>query len=187
LNIFIENLFAGKIVSAENLNLMKTIKDKFGMGILEFPYFERKSYGHTGGIDGFRSILSYFPNEKLALAITSNGAMGYDNNNILLCALSSYFNKPFQMPSFSNVEITAVTLDSYLGTYGSSQIPIKINITKKESTLIAQATGQPSFPLEPTASNVFKFDPAGVIIEFNAEKKELILKQGGKDYVFLKE
>jgi len=187
LNIFIESLFAGKIVSAENLNLMKTIKDKFGMGILEFPYFERKSYGHTGGIDGFRSILSYFPNEKLALAITSNGAMGYDNNNILLCALSSYFNKPFQMPSFSNVEITAVTLDSYLGTYGSSQIPIKINITKKESTLIAQATGQPSFPLEPTASNVFKFDPAGVMIEFNAEKKELILKQGGKDYVFLKE
>ena len=187
LNLFIENLFAGKIVSAENLNLMKTIKDKFGMGMLEFPYFERKSYGHTGGIDGFRSVLSYFPNEKLALAITSNGAMGYDNNNILLCALSSYFNKPFQMPSFSAIEITATTLDSYAGTYASLQIPLKISITKKESTLIAQATGQPSFPLEATASNMFKFDPAGVVIEFNAEKKALILKQGGKDYLFLKE
>ena len=187
LNLFIENLFAGKIVSAENLNLMKTIKDKFGMGMLEFPYFERKSYGHTGGIDGFRSVLSYFPNEKLALAITSNGAMGYDNNNILLCALSSYFNKPFQMPSFNAIEITATTLDSYAGTYASLQIPLKISITKKESTLIAQATGQPSFPLEATASNMFKFDPAGVVIEFNAEKKELILKQGGKDYLFSKE
>jgi len=187
LNLFIESLFAGKIISTENLNLMKTIKDKFGMGILEFPYFERKSYGHTGGIDGFRSVLSYFPNEKLSLALTSNGAMGYDNNNILLCALSSYFHKTFQMPSFSNVEITATTLDSYLGTYASAQIPIKINITKKETTLIAQATGQPSFPLEATASNIFKFDPAGVVIEFNTEKKELILKQGGNDYLFLKE
>jgi CubicO group peptidase (beta-lactamase class C family) len=187
LNIFIESLFAGKIISSESLNLMKIIKDRFGMGIIEFPYFEIKNYGHTGGIDGFRSFLSYFPNEKLALAITSNGAMGYDNNNILLCALSSYFKKPFQMPSFSNVEITAATLDSYLGTYGSVQIPIKISITKKETTLIAQATGQPSFPLEATSSNVFKFDPAGVVIEFNAEKKEMILKQGGKDYLFLKE
>jgi len=187
LNIFIESLFAGKIVSSESLNLMKTIKDKFGMGMLELPYFERKSYGHTGGIDGFRSVLSYFPNEKLALAITSNGASGYDNNNILLCALSSYFHKPFQMPAFSNLEIPTTTLDSYLGTYGSLHIPIKISITKKETTLIAQATGQPSFPLEPIASNVFKFDPAGVVIEFNTEKKEMILKQGGKDYLFLKE
>ncbi|MEO7978575.1 serine hydrolase domain-containing protein [Flavobacterium sp.] len=187
LNIFIESLFAGKIVSIENLNLMKTIKDKFGMGILEFPYFERKSYGHTGGIDGFRSIVSYFPDEKLALAITSNGAMGYDNNNILLCALSSYFQKPFQMPSFNNAEITTATLDSYLGIYGSIQIPIKISITKKESTLIAQATGQPSFPLEATSSNIFKFEPAGVVMEFNVEKKEMVLKQGGKDYLFMKE
>ena len=99
LNLFIENLFSGKIVSPEHLNQMKTIKDKYGMGILEFPYFERKSYGHNGAIDGFRAGLGYFPNEKLALAITSNG-IGYDNNNILLCALSCYFSKPFTMPVF---------------------------------------------------------------------------------------
>ncbi len=186
LNLFIESLFAGKIVSAEHLNQMKTIKDKYGMGILEFPYFERKSYGHNGAIDGFRSILSYFPNEKLTLSITSNG-MGYDNNNILLCALSSYFNKPFNMPSFTNIAVTTETLDSYAGTYASLQIPLKISITQKNNIMIAQATGQPSFPLEATAVNVFKFDQAGVVMEFNADKKEMILKQGGKDYLFKKE
>jgi D-alanyl-D-alanine carboxypeptidase len=187
LNLFIESLFTGKIVSAEHLNQMKTIKDKYGMGILEYPYFERKSYGHNGAIDGFRAVLGYFPNEKLALAITSNGMMGYDNNNILLCALSSYFHKPFQMPVFNDISITAETLDSYSGIYGSLQIPLKISITKKDNIIIAQATGQPSFPLEATAVNVFKFDPAGVIMEFNAYKKEMILKQGGKDYLFKKE
>lgn len=186
LNIFMESLFAGKIVSIKNLTLMKTIKDKFGMGILEFPYFERKSYGHTGGIDGFRSVVSYFPNEKLALAVTSNG-MGYDNNNILLCTLSSYFNKPFLMPTFNNITITAETLDLYLGTYGSPQIPLKINISKKDNVMIAQATGQQSFPLEATAVNIFKFDQAGVVMEFNADKNEMTLKQGGKDYLFKKE
>jgi D-alanyl-D-alanine carboxypeptidase len=186
LNIFIESLFAGKIVSIEHLNQMKTIQGKYGMGILEFPYFERKSYGHNGAIDGFRSVMGYFPNEKLALAITSNG-MGYDNNNILLCALSSYFNKPFTMPTFSNVAVKPETLNLYLGTYGSTQIPLKVSITKKDNNLIAQATGQPSFPLEAAATNIFKFDQAGVLLEFNTDKKEMILKQGGKEFLFSKE
>ena len=53
--------------------------------------------------------------------------------------------------------------------------------------MLAQATGQPSFPLEATAVNVFKFDQAGVVMEFNADKKEMTLKQGGKDYLFKKE
>ncbi|MDA6069846.1 beta-lactamase family protein [Flavobacterium sp. AC] len=186
LNLFIENLFAGKIVSIEHLNEMKTLKDKYGMGIFEFPYFELKSYGHTGGIDGFRSVLSYFPNEKLALAITSNG-INYDNNSILLCALSSYFHKPYTMPDFTTIAITTETLDPYLGNYGSPQIPLKIAISKKDKTLIAQATGQPSFPLEAAAANIFKFDQAGIALEFNPDKKEMILKQGGKEYTFTKE
>ncbi|MWB95194.1 serine hydrolase [Flavobacterium sp. GA093] len=187
LNIFIESLFAGKIITPENLNRMKTIKDNFGMGIFEFSYFDKKSYRHTGGIDGFRSILDYFANEKLAIAITSNGVMGYNNDNILLCALSSYFNKPYQMPAFNTIEIPENTLSQYLGIYKSAQIPLKIEITKKEASLVAQATGQSSFPLEPTASNIFKFDPAGIVLEFNAEKKEMILKQGGNQYIFVKE
>lgn len=186
LNLFIEGLFSGKIISTEHLNEMKTIKDNYGMGIFEFPYEDKKSYGHTGGIDGFRSVLSYFPNEKLALAITSNG-INFDNNSILLCALSSYFNEAYKMPVFDTVAITSETLDSYLGTYGSKQIPLKINISKKDNTMIAQATGQPSFPLEATASTIFKFDTAGIIMEFNAEKKEMVLKQGGKEFLFNKE
>jgi D-alanyl-D-alanine carboxypeptidase len=185
LNLFIESLFAGKIVSIEHLNEMKTLKDKFGMGLFEFPYFEQKSYGHTGGIDGFKSVLSYFPAEKLALAITSNG-INYDNNSILLCALGSYFNKPFTMPDFNRITITTEALDPYLGTYGSLQIPLKIDISKKDNVLIAQATGQPSFPLEPSAINIFKFDTAGIVLEFNPDKKEMILKQGGKEFLFTK-
>lgn len=64
LTVFIEQLFAGKIVSDKSLTLMKTIKEKYGMGMFEFPYFEKKSYGHTGGIDGFQSVLTYFPEES---------------------------------------------------------------------------------------------------------------------------
>nr|WP_315193598.1 serine hydrolase domain-containing protein [uncultured Flavobacterium sp.] len=186
LTLFIEQLFAGKIISEKSLAQMKTIKDKYGMGIFEFPYFEKKSYGHTGGIDGFQSVVSYFPEDKLAIALTSNGIQ-YANNNVLLCALSCYFNKPFKIPTFENVEISNEILDSYIGQYASQQIQLKIAITKKENKLFAQATGQPAFPLEASNSTSFKFEKAGIVLEFNRDKKGMILKQSGQEFSFTKE
>ena len=53
--------------------------------------------------------------------------------------------------------------------------------------LLAQATGQSSFPLEATAKDKFEFDQAGVVIEFNIEKNEMNLKQGGGSYLFTKD
>ena len=53
--------------------------------------------------------------------------------------------------------------------------------------LIAQATGQSSFPLEATEKDKFKFDQAGIKMEFNTEKNEMTLKQGGGNYLFTKE
>ena len=184
LTIFIQQLFAGKLISDKSLSLMKTINEKYGMGMFEFPYFEKKSYGHTGGIDEFQSVLTYFPEEKLSVALTSNGLV-YANNNILLCALSCYFNRPFEIPAFKS--LTAAELELFSGNYASTEIPIKIAITKKENTLFAQATGQAAFPLEATSANSFQFEQAGVVLEFNTDKKQMTLKQGGKVFLFTKE
>lgn len=186
LTIFIEQLFAGKIISEKSLTLMRTMNEKFGLGVFEFTYLDKKGYGHTGGIDGFQSVVNYFPEEKLAIAIVSNGTI-YPNRSILLCAESSYFNKQFEMPTFENVEINSEILNSYVGQYASQQIPLKIVITKKENKLFAQATGQSAFPLEASNSNSFKFEQAGIVLEFNSLKNEMILKQGGKEFIFTKE
>lgn len=186
LTIFIEQLFAGKIISEKSLTLMRTINEKFGLGMFEFTYSDKKGYGHTGGIDGFQSVVNYFPEEKLAIAITSNGTI-YQNRNILLCAESSYFNKPFEMPTFENIQIDSQIINSYVGQYSSVQIPIKIAITKNENKLFAQATGQSAFLLEASNSKSFKFEQAGIILEFNNLKNEMILKQGGKEFLFTKE
>ncbi len=63
----------------------------------------------------------------------------------------------------------------------------RITISKENTTLIGQATGQASFPLEATGKNKFKFDPTGLVIEFQPGKQELVLKQGGRSFVFSKE
>lgn len=179
-------LFNGKLLSSKSLELMKTIKDKYGFGLFQMPFGDKKSFGHTGGIDGFSSIYSYFPNENVAFALTSNGT-NYNNNDVSIVLLSAIFNKPYNIPSFKTFNVSTEDLDKYLGVYSSKEIPIKITITKNDKILMAQATGQSAFGLEATDQDQFKFEPAGVVLEFNPTDKKMILKQGGGIFNFIKE
>lgn len=185
LALFIENLFAKKIINESNLNQMTTIQDKYGMGVFQIPFQDKKGFGHKGGIDEFRSVLYYFPTDKVAVALTSNGK-SYDNNDIIVAALSSYFNKPFVIPTFTTLNLTSEELDPFLGEYSAAGFPLKINIMKDNATLFAQATGQSSFPLEAIKKNIFQFLAAGITIEFNPNEKQLILKQGGGTFTLTK-
>jgi len=183
--VFINNLFSNKIIGEKSLVQMKTIKDNYGMGILQVPFYDKKGFGHTGGIDGYRSVVYYFPESKLAIALTSNG-MIYGNNDIIIAALSSYYGKSFDIPTFKTIELKTEDLDQYLGEYSSADFPLKITITKNNLKLIAQATGQSSFPLDATEKDRFEFLAAGIKLEFKPNQNQMILNQGGKTITFLK-
>ena len=185
LTVFIESLFAGKIITPKSLEQMKTIQDDYGMGIFEMPFNNKKGYGHTGGIDGFTSVLTYYPEDKLSVAITANGSI-YQNNELLIAALSSYYQIPFTVPTFKPVALSSADLDKYLGNYNNQMLVMKISITKKEAKLYAQASGQSEFPLEATEKDVFEFAPAGIKLKFNVVDKQMTLEQGGGKFVFLK-
>ena len=184
--IFITNLFEAKIINAASLEQMMKIEDGFGMGIFPVPFYDKKGFGHTGGIDGFSSFLYTFPAENTSIALTSNGSR-FDNNDIGIAALSACFGKPFTLPFFYAVALTSEDLDKYLGSYENPEIPIKIIITKDSLSLIGQATGQPSFTLETIGKDSFEFSPAGLEIQFIPEKNRLILKQGGGEFTFTRE
>jgi CubicO group peptidase (beta-lactamase class C family) len=182
---FIQALFDGKIVSKESLEQMKP-KDEFGLGINSFPIGGKTFYGHGGGIDGFRSLLVYLPEEKLSLAYTSNG-VNYPLNNIVSGVFDIYWNKPFEIPTFETVAVSPEVLDKYVGVYSSPDAPFKIAITRDNSTLVAQPTGQSAFPLEAIAQDKFKLESRGVVLEFDAAKTQLTFKRGGRDVLFTKE
>ena len=78
-------------------------------------------------------------------------------------------------------------LDRYAGTYASPQMPLKITLTRDGNALKCQATGQPAFALEAVSKDVFKFDPAGVRMEFDAAQPAFKMKQGGGAFDFKKE
>ena len=183
--LFIEKLFAQKIINQNSLDQMTAIKDNFGMGIFQVPFYDKKGFSHGGAIDGFSAVLTYFPENKLAIALTSNGLI-YENNNIMIGVLSNYFGKNFQIPNFNTIELTTEDLEQYLGEYSSPTFPLKITITKENSKLIAQATGQSEFQLEPTQKHTFEFTNAGIKLIFNPDSKQMELNQAGRKFILTK-
>ena len=182
---FIEALFAEKLISAESLAKMMDIRENYGRGMFRFPFDDKAGYGHGGGIDGFTSMLSYFPEEKLAFVMTSNGS-NYNSNNIAIAALSNYFGKPFAMPKFNNISLSSEDLQQYVGTYTTDQLPLQIVITSKDDKLYAQATGQEQFGLDAIDTHEFEFTTAGVVMVFTPEENKMLLKQAGQNYKFVK-
>lgn len=183
---FGNGLFGGKLVSKDHLELMKTIKDGYGSGLFKFPFHENSGYVHNGSIDGFTSSFSHFDNQDVTFALTSN-ASNYNNNNIAIAVLSAVYGKEYDIPSFKNYTPKPEEIANYLGTYSSKDLPIKIDITNNKGVLTAQATGQGAFPLEAREQNIFAFEKAGVIIEFNPKEKQMTLKQSGRTVIFTKD
>ncbi len=188
INRFLEALFAGKLVSATSLSVMKTIRDGFGRGLMLMPFHGKPGYGHGGIIDGFQSLAAYFPDDKLTVTLSTN-AHNYAIGDAMGGVLSISFNQPYKIPGFAAAAFVpaAADLDRYAGTYASPSIPLKITFTKDGNTLMSQATGQSAFALEPVSPGVFKFDPAGIRAEFDAAKPVFTLQQGGRTFVFTKE
>lgn len=179
---FMYSLFNGKLVKNPSLELMKDLKDGYGAALMQFPFGERKFYGHTGGIENFRAVVGYYPNDNLGVSLIVNGD-NFNRNDIMIGILSIYYKIPFPFPNFDKID--EALLQKYVGTYASTDVPIKIAITIKDGELIAQATGQSSFPLTPKSENEFVFQTAGIEIVF--EDNKLTLKQGGQKFKFLKE
>lgn len=79
---FIQALFDLKLVSQDSLNQMKTMRDGEGMGMVPFSFAGNTLYGNTGGSGSTGAWLACSPEEKLALAYTTNAKI-YPVSNIV--------------------------------------------------------------------------------------------------------
>jgi D-alanyl-D-alanine carboxypeptidase len=186
---FIQALFDGKIVSKENLDQMKTIRDGdgLGLGMEPFTFAGKTFYGHTGGGDNYGAWLAYLPEEKLAVAYTTNAKV-YPVVNIVRGVVDIYYNKPFTIPALESLAVSPEVLDKYVGVYSSPEAPLKWTITRDGGTLFFQPPGaQSAVPLEATAQDKFQIEGAAVF-EFDAAKNQMIIKRrGGQERVLTKE
>ena len=115
---FIQALFDLKLVSEDSLKRMTTMRDGEGMGMEPFSFAGKTLYGHTGGSGSSGAWLAYYPEEKLALAYTTNMKI-YPVDDIVSGVFDIYWNRPFEIPTFDAVEVSPEVLDRYVGVYST--------------------------------------------------------------------
>ncbi|NVJ85774.1 MAG: beta-lactamase family protein [Algoriphagus sp.] len=184
---FLEGLFQLKIVSANSLQAMMTIQDNHGMGLLPFDVEDKSGFGHGGILEGFRSYAVYFPEDSLAIGITSN-AIDYNFARLLRDVTQCYFNIPFSLPEFGSVDLSSEELEKYVGIY-SQEGRGKFTITRRENTLYSQLNDFEAYPMIYKGNHTFLMEDNGAEFKFNLETGELSLVQIGvaNAYVYMKE
>lgn len=181
--VFINALFNGKLLSQESLSKMTTIVDLFGMGLSSIPFYDRKGFGHTGGIDGFSTVTAYFPGDSLAVTVFSNG-VDYPLNDMVTALLSAYHKFPVAIPDFGAMQLSAAEAEPYTGAYSNGQIPMKVAISYANNKLLFQPADQPPFQLTRVKKDVFKVDAVRLVIEFRPGSKTFEATQDGEKYLF---
>jgi CubicO group peptidase (beta-lactamase class C family) len=183
---FAEKLFTGKLIRPENLSEMTKWQQNIGAGLFRFPFGDMWAAGHTGGIDAYLSVYGHFRDEKLSFAITSN-ATNMVLNDVTIALLSAAFNKPYALPDFTKVQLSEAELDRYVGIYATKQFPLKLTFSRKNGSLVCQATGQMPFTLTAHGEHRFSFEKGGIEVRFDPDNNRLQFQQSGGRYTFTKD
>jgi CubicO group peptidase (beta-lactamase class C family) len=188
--LFVSALMHGKLMKKESLDMMRTLEDGMGCGIFELPFYDRKAMGHNGSIDGFRSMMAYFPDDSVSFCVLSN-AVNDKLNTAVLGLLKLYYGKPFDIPTYEQATRSPEVMRAYAGKYRNEKVGMFIEIKKDNDQLFAQAEGQAMIPLTKISAETYEFKAAGIVIEFikegNGDIPAFILKQNGVELSFLKQ
>jgi len=148
---------------------------QYASGLAVGTYRGAKLVEHSGGIAGFRSQLTRFPDKHFTVAILANTS-DISTMTITRRIADIYLDgelapAPATAVQAAPVEITLdpSALDAFVGYFELSP-QFGITFTKEEGKLMAQATGQQKFPLFASSEREFfvkvvkarfTFDPPG--------------------------
>ncbi|MGH8127643.1 MAG: serine hydrolase [Gammaproteobacteria bacterium] len=156
----------------------------YGYGWFVSTEFGHRSYSHEGGIAGFTSVNSWFPDQHAYVIVLDNVTSPYvmDVARNLTAIL---FGKPYKLPkALKAIHLPASELQKFVGTYQLDP-KFSLTITLKGDQLMSQGTGQPAIPIFPESKTEFftKAFPSSITFKSNDKGKVtgLVLHQGGQD------
>lgn len=110
-------LYTDKLISAKGKELMfKPFLDNYayGWGITKVTLPQSKetvnSVAHSGGINGFNTLLTRYPEQKHLIVLLDNTSQGGNLNRINRDLTSILYNQPFQLPKQSIAEALLKTI-----------------------------------------------------------------------------
>ncbi len=179
-----QGLFGGKLLSAASLEKMITpIKSNYAYGLGVTNSKGRKMITHNGGIEGFNSHLTYYPESKVTVTVLAN-INGQAINELARQLTALTFGETVTLAAErKEVEVSAAVLRRYVGVY---QLNPKITNTIRltDGQLTTQLPGQPELPIFPESERKFFLKVVDAQVEFVTDDQgrvtHLVQYQGGR-------
>jgi CubicO group peptidase (beta-lactamase class C family) len=180
-----QGLMGGKLLSAASLAKMTTpFKNDYAFGLAVHAVNGHKVIEHGGGIEGFNTEIAYYPEDKLTVVVLANLNGGVPETIANALAQVAHGEKVVLPSERKEITVSPAVLGAYVGTYQLTP-DFAIVVTFEGGQLMAQATGQPKFPLFAESETKFFLKVVEAEVEFFKNEKgevtHLILHQGGQD------
>jgi CubicO group peptidase (beta-lactamase class C family) len=182
-----EALFSDKLLSAKSREVMMTpVKNNYGYGIGTNEQWKRKVVSHGGGINGFSTILSRFPEEKLTIVVLRNADYGSPNPGKIASDLAAMvFGEKYDTPrAQTEIKVDPKVLENYVGRYELTPT-ITLTITNEGGQLMAQLSGQQKLELFAETQTKFFLKVVEAAVTFVKDDKgevtHAIMHQNGND------
>lgn len=180
-----KGLFGGKVLKPDSLVMMTTpFKNNYAFGLEVRTVNGHKVINHSGGIQGFNTMVSYYPDDKLEVIVLSNinGAAPQDLSTKL--AAVAHGEKVILSSERKQIQVDPKVFDGYTGRY--QLMPnIVVTITREGNHLFSQTNAQPKSEIFPEAENDYFMKAVDAQITFVTDSQgratEIILHQNGQD------
>ncbi|WP_048922338.1 serine hydrolase domain-containing protein [Rufibacter radiotolerans] len=181
LNLFLTALFNGKLVFDKSLQAMQQLQGEYGIGLKKLKVQGVELIGHSGGIDGFKSVAFYAPAQKMSFALSVNAA-DLSLTELLWGISSIALNKDYDLPNFNSRKIHSLDeIETLTGAYADKDASLKVKLTAENGILLLENGGQKTIPLDAINKNKFRMGLGETTFRFiPSEKKLLITFEGGK-------
>jgi CubicO group peptidase (beta-lactamase class C family) len=179
------NFPSSKTPLSESLAFSHKIRHSFdehrGIGLFWLTGTETSVVGHNGQTGGFHSYVAVDKKNEYAVVVLANTASMHVDA-YAQAVLQTLRGKPatFELPK--TISLPAHRLDALVGTYELAPT-FAITITRDGDRLLAQATGQPAFPIYPSSETKFYYRVVDAQLTFelgaDGQATKLTLHQGG--------
>ena len=186
LNKFMYALFDGDLISDASFKVMKSSNNaEICHGLFHSNIEGSEVYASEGSIDGFQSMLMYFPENEISIALTAN-ALDYNKIRMMLSAFATSNNKEVILPNFEQINLTAEVLEVYKGTYKSDEVDFSLFFKTDGNTLMGSQDNINFKKLTPTKQHQFTLEDLGAVLDFYPENGVLKFNNAGKSILFKK-
>ncbi|HKX32160.1 MAG TPA: serine hydrolase [Blastocatellia bacterium] len=155
--IWNEALFNDKLLSAKSREAMMTpVLNNYAYGLDVDRKFNRKVVGHSGRINGFMTVLTRFPEEKVTVVVLRNADFGTPAPGRISDDLAAIvFGETYDIPrNRVVVQVDPKIYDAYVGKYQVAS-DFVFDVIRDGDRLMGAPVGAPKLQLLPESETKF--------------------------------